>query len=169
MNNQEVASREIVEFLKSDTEKVMLIKGTNYFKKHALVLEIINENKSLKRGLFRSDTLERVSVFFKDADLEIPNGAGKPAGNTLLVENTVFSFDSFNKSTWKKTPSELDFALIYQIELFNRKTNELKDDFINNILKEKSIDKIFIVSNLEDHGDYEWLSGCVNRTIEFNR
>ena len=32
LSNQEVASREIIEFLKSDTEKVMLIKGTNDFK-----------------------------------------------------------------------------------------------------------------------------------------
>ncbi|OBW56806.1 hypothetical protein A9987_22805 [Bacillus cereus] len=168
LNNQEVASREITEFLQSSNEKVMLIKGTNDYKKHSLVLKIINENKSLKRGLFRSNTLERVSVFFKDADLEIPHDAGKPAGNTLLVKNKFFSFDSFNKSTWGKTPFELDFALIYQIELYNKKTNELKEAFINNILEEKSINKIFIVSNVDDKGDYAWLDRCVNRTIEFN-
>lgn len=169
LNNQEVASREIIEFLESDTEKVMLIKGTNDYKKHSLVLEMINENKSLKRGLFRSNTLERVSVFFKDADLEIPGNAGKPAGKKLLVENTVFSFDSFDKSTWGKTPSKLDFALIYQIELYNKKTNDLKEAFIKNIVEEKSINKIFIVSNTDDKGDYEWLSGCIDRIIEFNR
>ncbi|MGH1288665.1 hypothetical protein [Bacillus toyonensis] len=169
MNSQEVASREIIEFLESDTEKVMLVTGTNDYKKHSLVLEMINEDKSLKRGLFRTHRLESVSNFFGDAELKVPHNAGKPAGQTRLIENTFFSFDSFDKSTWGKTPSELDFALIYPIEVYNKKKSDLKEAFIKNIVEEKNINKIFVVSNLDDRGDYEWLAGCVDRTFEFNR
>lgn len=168
LSNQEVVSREIIEFLKSDTEKVMLIKGTNDFKKHALVLKMINENKSLKRGLFRTHRLKSFSIHFKQTNPEVPLNIGNQAGETQLVGDTFFSFDSFDESTWGKTPSKLDFALIYPIELYNKKANELKEAFINNILEEKSINKIFIVSNVDDKGDYAWLERCVNRIIEFN-
>ncbi|PFJ57521.1 hypothetical protein [Bacillus thuringiensis] len=165
MNNFESATRQINEFLESDEEKVILIKGTDDYKKHSLALEMINQNKNLKRGLFRTHRLKSVSEFFKQAKLEVPRNIGESAGKSYLVGNTTFYFDSFNEKTWGKTPHELDFALVYPIEILK---DDLKKNFLQNIIEEKAIKKIFMVSNIDNRGEYEWVDECVNRTIELD-
>ncbi|MEN1934980.1 hypothetical protein AAIE21_05055 [Paenibacillus sp. 102] len=165
MNDSENVIKQINEFLESDEEKIMLIKGTNDYKKHSLALEMINQNKNLKRGLFRTHRLKSVPDFFQQAKLEVPRSIGESAGESYLVGNTTFYFDSFNEKTWGKTPNELDFALIYPIEILK---SDLKKKFLQNIIEGKTIKKVFMVSNIDNRGEYEWVDECVNRTIEFN-
>lgn len=44
MNNRKNLRNEIVEFMQSDNEKIMLIIGTHQFEKHMEVLRTLNKN-----------------------------------------------------------------------------------------------------------------------------
>ncbi|MCU5039316.1 hypothetical protein FC702_22775 [Bacillus cereus] len=167
MNSCESATRQINEFLASDKEKVILIKGTDYKRKFSLVLESLIQNNNLNKGLLRFRTSNSISLFFDRTEYDVPKNIGKTK-DVYLIKNTTCHFDSFNKKTWRKTPSELDFALICPIESYNSESDVSKEEFLQNILKEKTIRKILLFSHRDDKGDYEWLNRYVDSTIEFD-
>lgn len=167
MNDCESVIKQINEFLESDEEKVMLIKGTNYKEKFSLVLERLIQNKNFNNGVLRFRAFNSIHLFFDQTKYEIPKNIGKTK-KVYPIKNTVFHFDSFSKTTWRQTPLELDFALICPIESYNSESNDSKEEFLQNILEEKTIRKVLMVSHIDDKGDYEWLNQCVDRTIEFN-
>ncbi|PDX91823.1 hypothetical protein COE61_22755 [Bacillus thuringiensis] len=167
MKNQEIACKQINEFLESDKEKIVLIKGTDYKGKFPLVLERLIQNENCNNGVLRFRAFNSIHLFFDRTKYEIPKNIGKTK-KVHLIKNTTCHFDSFDKSTWRQTPLELDFALICPIELYNSESNVSKEEFLQNILKEKTIRKILLVSHIDDKGEYEWLNRYMNRTIEFN-
>ncbi|PEP67303.1 hypothetical protein [Bacillus toyonensis] len=167
MTNKEITLKQINEFLESDEEKVMLIKGTNYKEKFSLVLERLIQNKNLENGILRFRAFNSIPFFFDPTEYEIPKNIGKTK-KVHLIKNTTVHFDSFDKKTWRQTPIELDFALICPVESYNSESNVSKEEFLQNIFKEKTIRKILLVSHIDDKGDYEWLNRYIDRTIEFN-
>ncbi|MBJ8133955.1 hypothetical protein [Bacillus cereus group sp. N3] len=165
MNSFESATREINEFLESDKEKVIFIKGTNQKSKLPLVLETIIPSKKLNNGLFRVNRLDSIAKFFDQRVYDIPLNVGK----MRVIENTNFYFDSFKNSTWEYTPDKLDFALIYPLESLSSSKTDLQKENMEDILTKRNIKKIFIVSLIDDGYDHEWLNQYIDRTIEFNK
>lgn len=165
MNSFESVTRQINEFLESDKEKVILIKGTNQRGKLPLVLENIMQCKKLNNGLFRANRLDSIAKFFDQSGYNIPLNIGK----MRVIENTTFYFNSFKNSTWEYTPNKLNFALIYPLESLYSSKTDLQKENMEDILTKRNIKKTFIVSFIDDGYDHEWLNQYIDRTIEFNK
>lgn len=163
-NNIENVLESLKEFIASD-ERVVLIKGTNQIEKHKLVLDLIR-NSNLGLGLFRTNSLQQIPMFFKQAEHEIRPSVG--AGIEYSFYDSIFYFDSLsNKSTWKKTPSKLDFAMIYPLDSFCRTKENVKIEFINDLFNMRKIKKIFIVTWVDNY-DYSWLSDYIDKIVVFD-
>ncbi|MBJ8106027.1 MULTISPECIES: hypothetical protein [Bacillus cereus group] len=169
MNNRGNAIKQINEFINSETEKVMLIRGTHQYAKHSLVLELLDQSKSMKTGVFRVTTFQNVPLFLNQAGYKVPMNKTIASGKPYQLKNNFIYFDSLpTKSTWKRTPSELDFALVYPFDSFCEKKKETKDELMRDILEGKNIKKVFIVSWTDVRYDYEWLKPYVDRSIIFD-
>lgn len=106
-NNKGQAVEKILSFIESN-EKVALMTGTNMFKKHELVFKTITENFVGSRILLRTSSLDNAKVFMK------ATGTLKTGVPYNLNGSTVY-IDTITRSTWDKTPSDLDFAIIYPL------------------------------------------------------
>ncbi|MDP4085794.1 MAG: hypothetical protein Q8934_14405 [Bacillota bacterium] len=62
-NNLESAVTQLVEFMNSDSEKVILIKGAHQYKKHSLVINLLTQYEDFKKGVFRSNSLQNIPTF----------------------------------------------------------------------------------------------------------
>ncbi|MED4226990.1 hypothetical protein [Neobacillus cucumis] len=51
VNNRENFVHELFDFVDSDSEKVVLIKGTHQYEKHSLVIKLITRHQDFKKGL----------------------------------------------------------------------------------------------------------------------
>ncbi|PGU78945.1 hypothetical protein [Bacillus cereus] len=169
MNNRGNAIKQINEFINSETEKVMLITGTHQYEKHSLVLKMVDQSQNLKNGVFRVNGFDNVTMFLDQAGYNVPMNKTIKSGQPYKVKNKIIYFDSlFTKSTWSRTPTELDFALIYPMDSFCGKKKETKEELLRDILEAKRIKKIFIVSWTDVRHDYEWLKPYADRSIIFD-
>ncbi|PGZ95781.1 hypothetical protein [Bacillus wiedmannii] len=169
MNNRENAIKEINDFINSDSERVMLIKGTHQYEKHSLVLEMLNQNESLTSGVFRTNSMQNVTTFLEHAGYDVPINKKISSGQAYKSKGKILYFDSlFTRSTWARTPFELDFAIVYPMDSFCEKNSKVKDEFLNDILERRKIQKIFIVTWTDHRYDYDWLSSYVDRSITFD-
>src|SRR5690625_1969902 len=118
MNNRKSAIKEIKNFIESDTEKVAVIKGTNQYEKHSLILEIISNEEEFKTGLFRSNSLQNVGMQLEHAGYNIKSSTKFQSGKEYTIRNkTKIYFDSLNSSrTWGNSPCQLDFIIVYPID-----------------------------------------------------
>lgn len=169
MNNRGNAIKQIHEFINSENEKVMLIRGTHQYEKHSLVLELLEQSKNLKTGVFRVTNFQNVPLFLKQAGYDVPMNKTITSGKPYQLKNKIIYFDSLpTKSTWRNTPSELDFAIVYPMDSFCDKKKEVKEELMRDILESKNIKKVFIVSWTDVRWDYEWLKPYVDRSIVFD-
>jgi hypothetical protein len=167
-NNKENAVKELIEFINSD-EKVILIKGTHQYEKHSLVLKLLTHSKDFKKGLVRSNSLQNIPTFLGHAGFKGLLGKRFAAGTPYNLNGTIVYFDSlFTRSTWGKSPIELDFAMIYPMDSFCESKKDLKDELLDDILRWKNIKKIFIVTWTDLRHDYQWLNEYVDRTVIFD-
>lgn len=168
-NNKENFVKELIDFVNSDSEKVILIKGTHQFKKHSLVMQLLTQYEDFKKGLFRSNSLQNIGLFLNQAGNKGLLGKKFAAGTAYNLSGTTFYFDSlFTRATWGKSPNDLDFALIYPMDSFCESKKEIKDEFLENILEWKRIKKIFIVTWTDIRHDYTWLNDYVDRTVVYD-
>jgi len=168
-NNRDNTVRELNEFIESDSEKVILLKGTHQYEKHSLVLKIISESNQFNVGLYRSNSLQNVADQLRQAKYNVKINHKFSSGKRYNLSGVTFYFDSlFTKSTWRNSPQELDFALIYPMDSFCEKKEPVKKEFISDILNHRSIRKIFIVTWTDIRHDYDWLQPFVDRTIVFD-
>mgnify|MGYP005828836913 CR=1 FL=1 len=166
-NNRKNAIENLIEFIRSD-EKVVLIKGTHQYEKHSLVMQLLDES-DLNVGVFRSNSLQNISTFLGHAGYKVPLNKRFSSGKGYRTGTTTFYFDSlFTKSTWSKSPTQMDFALVYPMDSFCEQNQKTKDEFLYDILTRKSIKKIFIVTWTDIRHGYDWLTEYVDRTIIYD-
>jgi hypothetical protein len=140
MNNQNDALINIENFFKSD-KKCMLITGTNQFKKHLLVMYVINKYYKNANVLLRTNVME---------NLTNPNYIGKfidrkpKIGEQFKIENNYYSVDTFQQGSWWKTDDDYDIAIVYPMDAILRSI--IKTDCISNLFNDKYINKIFLVT-----------------------
>jgi hypothetical protein len=166
-NNRENAVKNLLEFIHSD-EKVVLIKGTHQYEKHSLVLKLIHET-DLKVGVFRSNSLQNIATFLDHAGYKVPLNKKFSSGNAYGTGKTTLYFDSlFTRSTWSKSPNQLDFAVVYPMDSFCEKSQKAKGELLEDLLTRKHIEKIFIVTWTDIRHDYDWLAEYVDRTVIYD-
>ena len=72
MNNRENLRKEIIKFIKSDDEKIMLITGTHQYEKHMEVLRTLNQNvQDGVKVLFRINGKDNIDSILEE---DIRNG-----------------------------------------------------------------------------------------------
>lgn len=135
-NNVENAVNQLREFLKSDKENVVLIKGTPQYKKHRLVLALMEQIEGFKRGLFRINGLDNTALFLDQAGYKVSLTKRFASGKPYSFHGFDLYFDSlFKQNTWINTPHKLDFALVYPMmpsvsRKLKRKRNSLTTFFM---------------------------------------
>lgn len=163
MNGKEQAIEKITEFLQSE-EKVMLLTGTHQFKKHKLVMALLNKYYKNAKILFRVNGMDNIT------NEEFVGFAGvrktPKSGEWIKVINNYYSFDSLNKTTWKRSGDKFDFAIVYPTDsAIKTNINEVLDDLLNY----REIGKIFLVSWTDNNKyDYSTISNFYDRHVIYD-
>jgi hypothetical protein len=149
MNTKKKAMSDIEEFILSD-KKCMLITGTHQFKKHVLVMAMIEKLYKNAKVLFRASGVEHTFT--------TPNILGQfinkkyKAGDLFRIGNNIYSVDSYTRGdTWNKTANVFDFAIVYSIDGITANTKLIES--IDNLFNNKRINKIFLVSWTDHKND----------------
>lgn len=157
MNTRKMATESIVEFIKSD-EKCALLTGTYQNEKHPLVLSTINELFKGSRILFRANSMQNLSTFFR-ANKNFKTGVAYNLGsNTMYV-------DTINPRTWRNSPNNFNFAVVYPFDSVTKDGN--KQSIMDDLFKHRNIEKVFLVS-WTDNIDFSWSNDYVDRKIAFD-
>jgi hypothetical protein len=163
MNGKEQAIEQITEFLKSD-EKAMLITGTHQYNKHKLVMALLNKHYKNAKILFRANGMDNIT----NHDFAGFAGVKKTpkSGELIRVKNNYYGFDSLNKTTWRRSGSKFNFAILYPIDSAMRgNITEVLDDLV----KYKDIGKIFLVSWTDNKSyDYTGISKYYDRHVIYD-
>lgn len=142
MHTQETATKTIEDFLNSE-DRCLLLTGTHQYKKHKLVMHILNEKYAGKSILFRINSMQNITG---NDFLGFAGITKQPkAGEVIKVSNNYYQIDSYiNYSTWDKHSSKIEFAIVYPVDafLYRNKNYEAIEDLIQN----NSIKKIFFIS-----------------------
>jgi hypothetical protein len=147
MNGKNQAIDNIIKFLKSD-DKGVLLTGTNQFRKHYLVMSLLDKYYKNANVLFRINGMSNIII-----DSFTPLSKQPKAGEVVRLGNNNYEFDAFtSRSTWTKTNREFDFAIVYPIDAMCRKHNV---EPIDEIYRFKRINKIFLCSWI-DRVEYDY-------------
>lgn len=158
MNTLQNAIEQLEEFMNS-TERMVLIKGTEHFKKHLLALHIIGNMTEKCNILFRCNTIQNAGDFLKT---KTPARLGKAY---LFDDQHTVYIDTNSNFMWKKSPEEVDYSIVYPFDSVCKEQNKeaIIEDIINRTKK-----KIFIVS-CKDSYDYDWLNNYVDRHVIYDQ
>ena len=163
MNGKEQAMNKIIEFLKSD-EKVMIFSGTHQYNKHKLVMAILNNYYKNAKILFRVNGLSNLTNedFVGFAGLK----KSPKSGEQIIIGNNYYIFDSINRSTWRRSAYEFDFAILYPTDSAIRGNFV---DIIDDLTVHKKIGKIFLIT-WTDRKEYNYseFSRYYNRHVIYD-
>lgn len=163
MYDKEQAIDKITEFLKSD-EKAILLTGTHQYKKHKLIMALLNKYYKNAKILFRVNGMDNIT------NEEFAGFAGvkktPKSGELIKVSNNYYMFDSLNKTTWSRSSNKFDFAIFYPIDSVMRGNVY---DTLDDLTKNKEIGKLFLVSWTDNKNyDYAAISKYYNRHIIYD-
>lgn len=149
MNNRQKLKSEIVEFIKNDDEKIMLITGTHQYEKHMEVLRTLNKNvQDGVKVLFRINGADNIDNIFE-------NKLKTSKLNTRIkIGNLRLYIDTINRRTWKN--EKYNVSVVYPVDSICRMKDEQRKEIINNVIK-NTVNKVFLVS-WTDMNDYTWLN-----------
>ncbi|WP_062353383.1 hypothetical protein [Bacillus kwashiorkori] len=159
MNTREKARGEIIEFIKSEGEKCTLLTGTFQNEKHPLVLRTINELLEGCSILFRANSMQNLGSFFNNHSTNFKTGVAYKLGKSRMYIDTI------NPMTWKKSPHNLDIAVVYPFDSVTK--NNSKKRIMDDLFTYRDIQKIFLVSWTDTH-DFSWAEEYIDRKIVFD-
>ena len=161
MNGKQQAIDKIIEFLKSD-DKGMLITGTNQYKKHYLVMAMLEKHYKNAHILFRINGMMNIA----DRNFT-PFGKQPKAGEVVRLKNNYYVFDAFtSRTTWRKTLKEFDFAIVYPIDYLCRNNNL---EPIDELYQFRNIGKTFLCSWTDSkENDYSLLSNYYSMHVIYD-
>lgn len=143
MNNKDSLINNILNFLENN-EKVVLITGTNQYEKHKTVIAILNKYCPKSKILFRTNSMSNI---YDESFLGWTGYLKKKikSGETFKISKNYYQVDSFNtERTWYQTDINFDYAILYPLDACLR--NNSLEKVLNNLLNEKNIKKIFLIS-----------------------
>ena len=104
-------------FLKSD-KRCMLITGTHQYKKHVLIMALLNKYYKNAKILFRASGVNH--AFSTENILGQFNLKTKKSGELFQLYNNYYAVDSYKrKDTWYKSNDNYDFAIVFSIDCFS--------------------------------------------------
>lgn len=161
MNGRKEAVSQIKEFLNSD-ESGLLITGTNQYKKHLLIMELLDCYYSGAQILFRINSMENIDY----PSFNLLNYCPK-AGEIVRIGNNFYTFDSLSApTTWKKTFGRYDFSIVYPIDRFCCKS-EIRA--IHELFQSRYIKKTFFCSWTDcPEYDYNLLDKYYSRHVVYD-
>jgi len=147
MHGKQQAIDGITGFLRSD-EKGLLITGTYQFKKHYLVMAVLDKYFKNANILFRINSMQNIPI-----DSFTPLKKQPKAGESVKIGNNYYQFDAlYSSATWRKSGREFDFAIVYPIDaMFKEHGIEPLVDLRNF----KTIDKLFL-STWTDWSEHDY-------------
>lgn len=160
MNNRFKLKSEIVEFIKSDNEKIMLITGTHQYEKHMEVLRTLNQNvQDGVKVLFRINGADNIDNIFE-------NKLKSAKLNTRIkIGKLRIYIDTINRRTWKN--EKYNVSVVYPVDSICRMRDEQRKEIISNIIC-NTVNKVFVVSWTDSY-DYSWLNEFgIDRTAIFD-
>ncbi len=163
MYGKEQAIKQITEFLESD-EKAILLTGTHQYKKHKLIMALLNKYYKNTRILFRVNGMDNIT------NQEFVGFAGikktPKSGEWIKISNNYYTFDSLNRATWNRSGNKFDFAILYPIDSAIRGN---LDGILEDLIKYKDIGKLFIVSWTDNKSyDYATISKYYDRHVIYD-
>lgn len=148
MNGKDKAINDIVEFLKSD-RRCILITGTHQYKKHVLVMALLDKYYKNAKILFRASGVNH--AFSTKDILGQFNLKTKKSGELFELYNNYYAVDSYKRrDTWYKSNDNYDFAIVFSIDAILQ--NSVDIECIQELFERESIKKIFLIS-WTDHFD----------------
>ncbi|GAA4879703.1 hypothetical protein GCM10023310_69850 [Paenibacillus vulneris] len=162
MNTRSEAFRKISEFLTSD-EKGLLITGTHQYEKHPLVLRAIAQTISTPSTiLFRANSMQNLGTIFEARTANYQTGTPYKLGNHKMFIDTI------NKTSWKNTRYNYDFAVLYPVDPLMR-SQKLYNEIIEDLFEDRRISKVFLVSWTDrPEYDYSLLNKYVQKHVVFD-
>ncbi|HCQ91680.1 MAG TPA: hypothetical protein DIU45_20720 [Clostridium sp.] len=163
MNGKEQAIEQITEFLKSD-EKAIILTGTHQYKKHKLIMALLNKYYKNAKILFRVNGMDNIT------NEEFAGFVGikktPKSGEWIKVSNNYYAFDSLNRTTWRRSGNKFDFAILYPIDSAIRGNI---NDVLEDLTKYKDIRKLFLVSWTDNKSyDYATISKYYDRHVIYD-
>lgn len=156
MNTKDKAAKEIFEFLESNKE-CLLLTGTHMFKKHELLVSILNTVPN-KKILFRTNALKNLGTFLK-ADTQFKSGVPYSTINDI-----DYYFDSIDIKTWNRSPYNIDIAIVYPVSAILSKGLYIK---VLKDLQERGAKKVFFVSCQETY-NFSILDNYVDQKVIYD-
>ena len=160
MNNREILSKEIIKFIKSDDEKIMLITGTHQYEKHMEVLRTLNQNvQAGVKVLFRINGKDNIDSIFQSSL------KSAKLNTRIKVGNLRMYIDTINKKSWRN--ERYNVSILYPVDSICRKKDEQRKEVLNDLIR-NTVNKVFIVSWTDSY-DYSWLDEFgIDRTVVFD-
>lgn len=163
MNGKEQTIEQITEFLKSD-EKSIILTGTHQFRKHKLIMALLNKYYKNAKILFRVNGMDNIT------NREFVGFAGvkktPKSGEWIKISNNYYTFDSLNRTTWKRSGNKFDFAILYPIDSAMKGNI---NDILEDLTEYKDIGKLFLVSWTDNKNyDYASISKYYNRHVIYD-
>ena len=160
MNNRENLKKEIIEFIKSDNEKIILITGTHQYEKHMEVLRILNQNvKDGVKVLFRLSGKDNIDSIFQH------KLKSEKLNTKIKVGKLKLYIDTINKKSWKG--EKYNVSILYPVDSICRKKAEQRKEILDDLIK-NTANKVFIVSWTDSY-DYSWLDELgIDRKVVFD-
>ena len=160
MNNRENLKKEIIEFIKSDNEKIMFITGTHQYEKHMEVLRTLNKNvKDGVKVLFRINGKDNINSIFQH------KLKSEELNTRIKIGNLRMYIDTINKMSWKG--EKYNVSILYPVDSICRKNEEQRKEILDDLIK-NTVNKVFIVS-WTDLYDYSWLDEFgIDRKVVFD-
>jgi hypothetical protein len=149
MNTREQAAQKIMGFLESPDPGVLLLNGTHQNEKHVLALAaVFRRCPGPATALFRVNTKQNAGLFLSNAGISRVPAPGK----CLNVEGCRLYVDTINSQSWKRTPHQLDVAVVYPVDSLGfDKGGECVED-----LRRRGAQKILLVT-WTDNRDFAWV------------
>ncbi|WP_059043969.1 hypothetical protein [Paenibacillus rubinfantis] len=157
MNTRQKAITSLVDFVNSKESGVLII-GTHQYQKHVLALQTLAQLKGPSTILLRVNSMRNLGTILEDHATTYKTGTGYEIGN-----HTIY-IDSINTTSWRKTPVNVDYSVIYPIDSICRSNSKerIMDD-----LKRRTTKKMFLAS-WTDNYDYDWLAPYIDRTVIYD-
>ncbi len=142
----------------------MILTGTHQFKKHKLVMAILNKHYKNAKILFRVNGMSNLTNedFIGFAGLR----KTPKCGEQIKIGNNHYTFDTINRSTWGRSGHGFNFAILYP---FDSAIKSNITDILDDLIKHKKTGKVFLIS-WTDRKDYNYneLSRYYNRHVIYD-
>jgi hypothetical protein len=158
MNTLTAAEKQLNDFMNSD-EKCVLITGTHQFEKHVLALRTVAKQADRSNILFRVNALDNLGSILKSHNRKYKSGVAYKVGSNNLY------FDSLRSNTWRNTPQNIEYAILYPLDSVTKSNNQ--QEVIDDLFSFTGIKKIFLVSWTDRH-DFSWVNEYIDRHVIYD-